>query len=122
LAAERARLEAIAKEQAEKEKTLREEESRLANLKSKEEVIKPLCLPREAPIYTAPKEIQAEDQAKLKSKDKITEWHDNVISWEGFDAAIELVLNILNNALLKEQKEIIINEILDEVKIYKKNG
>ncbi len=43
--------------------------------------------------------------------------------WEGFDAAIEMALNVVDNSdARKDDKEIIQDEIIESVELYKKDG
>ncbi len=42
--------------------------------------------------------------------------------WEGFDAAIEMVLNTIDNSHIHTLPIMLRDEILDEVELYKKDG
>jgi hypothetical protein len=128
LAEERARLEAIAKEQAAKEAALKQEAERIESLKlyeeSKQAVINSEieCKTNgcEAPAHQRPKIVITQDHVKMEDR----EWRKDIMFWEGFDAAIDLVLNVFDNVDSNRLPSIetIRDEIVNEVSLYKTHG
>lgn len=138
MAAERARLDAVAKEQAEKDAALKAEADRLAYLKSKEAVMQPCPPTCEAPIHINESKIvvpkYTSDHPNI-SKPTIQEMIDAIplsnetkehrkeVVFEaeycaGFDAAIDMVLNSLDN---QESNDIAKMSVWDFIEHFKEH-
>lgn len=58
---------------------------------------------------------------EIKSNADEKEWRKDIMFWEGFDAEIDLVMNVFDNSPEKES-EGLKDEIEYGVEIYKKDG
>lgn len=147
LAAERARLDSIAKEQAERERALREETARLDYEKAKEAVMRP-CPPEcEAPIHYTFKQPEDQPAITLNINNhgtkriggvytekplsvSIEDDKTDVMCWQSFDAAIEMVFNSLNKYDSAQLDKFTVcgfidqftDDLLEEVELYKKDS
>lgn len=128
LAEERIRLDIIAKEQAEKDAALKAEADRIESRKryegSKDAVIASCELHQGQPCFTPQENSPRPEFAEVGEEIKIEnnrEWRKDIMFWEGFDAAIDLVDAVFCN-YKEEVFDDLWHEIEKEVSLYKKDG
>ncbi len=129
LAEERAKLDAIAIEQAAKDAALKAESERIEALKNYEEskaaVIAGCESHQGQSCFEAKENVsnpEIKEELKIESNLYLREWRKDIIFWEGFDACLEMVLNHLDNADPHDLPITLKDDILENAELYKKDG